>query len=175
MPKSCCQVENVEFRRAGHAGALRPHDAVAASHVPRSWGIQKRRPCEVAKLRSMDLRDKRHSDHLLGAACKQPRANYGWFGPGIHTSLPSLQLPSVERSEAPQAPAHAIERTWATKGAGKRAPSSSRSARFVPKSGRSEEDVFGGGRIGFTCARKSSVSESIFWRQPQKLSGGLEI
>ena len=90
MPNSCCEVEHVEFCRAGHAGALRPHDAVAAGQVPRSWSIQQRRPCEVAKKRSMDLRDKRHSDHLLGAACKQPRANYGWFGPGIHTYKPTL-------------------------------------------------------------------------------------
>ena len=84
----------------------------------------------------------------------------------------SLQLPSVERSEAPQAPAHAIERTWATKGAGKRAPSSSRSARFVRKSGRQEEDAISGGRIDYTCARKSKVTSGVFWELPKSSASG---
>ena len=74
----------------------------------------------------------------------------------------SLQPPSVERSEAPQAAAHAIVRTWAPQGAGKRAPSSRRRAGIVLKSSRPEEDVFSGGRIGFTCAQKSNVTMASF-------------
>ena len=74
-----------------------------------------------------------------------------------------LQTPSVERSEAANAAAHAVEHTWATEGAGKRAPSSSRSARIVHKHGRQEEDAISGGRVDFTCARKSKVTFGIFW------------
>ena len=82
----------------------------------------------------MDLRDTRHPDHLIGAACKQPRGQLGvvWasytYIQGCRTlcgGTSGLQTPSVERSEAANAAAHAVEHTWATEGAGKRAPSSS--------------------------------------------------
>ena len=122
------------------------------------------RSCEVAKSRSMDLRDTRHPDHLIGAACKQPRGQLGvvWasytYIQGCRTlcgGTSGLQPPSIERSEAANAAAHAVEHTWATEGAGKRAPSSSRSARIVRKIGRSEADAISGGRVDFTCAQKN--------------------
>ena len=184
MPKSYCQIENIEFGRAGHAGARWPYDAVAAGLVPCSWGIQQRRPCEVAKKRSMDLRDTRHPDHLIGAACKQPRGQLGvvWasytYIQGCRTlcgGTSGLQTPSVERSEAANAAAHAVEHTWATEGAGKRAPSSSRSARIVHKHGRQEEDAISGGRVDFTCARKSKCHLWRLWAPPKKLGVRFEI